>query len=297
MAVRIAEYLGKSVAHYPNTIQPAEGNENCPFMNQTCSKLVKGNKPVCSVQKADGENWIVCSHRLCSTLPNVPLSEYQSNVLSEVAKCVFGEDVDLSDIVIKREVTIPVIGASKYHADYVMMNIGSSGRTNGQTKFVLEMQGGGETSSTGAITRLIDEWEHNNNRSNEELFQMVSANPIVTNAWRRQQEQFIVKGNIAHQTGGGLVFCVGGPLYDYLFQRVENSNLRDLRNHNWTLALLAFHESYNPDGTITYKLDEGRQLFTNYTSFLQVLINQGEPHPEMFKGEFERLSGGQIQID
>ncbi len=297
MAVRVAEYLGKSVAHYPTTIEPATGDEQCPFMNSPCSKLAKGNKPVCSVQKADGENWIVCSHRLCSTLPKVPLTEYQRGVLTEVAQCTFGDTVNLSEVAIKKEVTIPVVGSSKYHADYVMMNTGSSGNNNGQKKFVLEMQGGGETSSTGAITRMISEWETNEKRTNTELFQIVSANPIVTNAWRRQQEQFIVKGNIAQQTGGGLVFCVGGPLYDYLYQRIENSNLNDLRNHNWTLALLAFRESYNSDGTITYSLDESRQLFTNYSAFLQILINQGEPHPEMFMGDFERLTGGQVQID
>ncbi|MNK09785.1 Restriction endonuclease NotI [compost metagenome] len=292
MAVKISEYHGKVVDYSLPLIQPADGSENCPFMNSICPKIKKGLKPICSVQKPDGENWIVCSNRLCSTLSNIPLSNYQIDVLSEVAKCVFGDSVDLNDIVIKREITMPVVAASKYHADYVMMNIGNSGRANGQRKFVLEMQGGGETSSTGAITRLVENWEKNPQRSNLELSQMVAANPIVTNAWRRQQEQFIVKGNIAHQTGGGLVFCVGGPLYDYLYERVKASNLRDLKDHNWTLALIAFHEEYQVDGTIKYVPDNSRQLFTNYVSFLQVLINQGGPHPELFSGKFEKLLTG-----
>jgi hypothetical protein len=292
MAVKVAEYFGQKTENNERLIQPVSTKENCPFMNDVCVKLAQGNKPVCSVRRNDGDLWIVCRHRLCATKNNIALTNYQNSVLFEVAKTVFGNDILEEDIAVRREETIPVVEKSKYHADYIMMNVGSRGKANGQKRVVLEMQGGGETSNTGSITRNIQAWELDENRNNEMLAKVVSASPIVTNAWRRQQEQFITKGNIAQQTGGGIVFCVGKPLYDYLWERVKNSNLNDLRNHNWTLAIIAFTEDDSTSSVeLNYKVDQGRVLFTNYVTFVQTLINQGGPFPQMFEGEFELLNG------
>jgi hypothetical protein len=297
MSVRVAEYFGQNTES-ESPIIPIRDEGICPFMNDKCVKLAQNNKPVCTVRKNNGDLWIVCRHRLCATKNKIPLSVYQKEVLFEVGKYTFGDDILPEDIAVKREVIIPVVEKSKYYADYIMLNNGSRGRRNGPKRVVLEMQGGGETSSTGAITRNIDSWEANSDRNNEELGKVVDANPIITNAWRRQQEQFIVKGNIAMQTGGGIVFCVGKPLYDYLWERTKNANLNDLRDHNWTLALIAFKEkvSDEKDGPLFFEIDETRTLFTNYITFIQTLINQGEPCPKMFEGKFELLNGEFLNV-
>lgn len=300
MSVSVAEYLGqRTEVDYP-TIQPAVGVQRCPFMEDDCTKLSQQNrptKPVCTVRKPNGDLWIVCRNRLCATKGGIPLTEYQKSVLFDIAKCVYGDDVLQEDIVFKREAKIPVIENINYHADYIMMNVGPRGRRTGQRRIVLEMQGGGETSNTGSITRLIEEWEATEDRTNDLLRSRVSANPIETNAWRRQQEQFIVKGNIAHQTGGGIVFCVGKPLYDYLWSRVREANLNDLRDANWTLALLCFVEDRDVrDGRLKFIVDRRNVLFTNYTSFIQTLTNQGMPNPEMFRGPFQKLNGENIIV-
>lgn len=297
MTVKIAEYLGQKTEIESPIIQPAKKGAICPFMDDTCIKLDQGNKPICTVRKKNGDLWIVCRHRLCATKNKIPLIPYQKEVLMTVAKCLFGEDVTNNDIAIRREQSIPVVGKSKYHADYIMINKSNNGNKNGQKKVILEMQGGGETSKTGSITRLTQLWEENLQRLNSDLTQFVDANPIVTNAWRRQQEQFIIKGNIANQTGGGIAFCVGKPIFDYLWERLKNANMTNLKDHNWTVALITFkEEKSDKPGPIKFVIDKNRVLFTTYITFVQTLINQGKPHPEMFKGEFELLNGLNFEV-
>lgn len=301
MTVSVAEYLGQRTDVASPSIVPASAGVHlrCPFMNDTCSKLSKSrpNKPVCSVRKADGTLWIVCSHRLCATKKKIALSDYQIDKLHQVAKTVFNEDIALTDILVRREASMPVVDRSKYSADYIMLNTAHTSTSTGQSRIVLEMQGGGgETSKTGALTDYITEWEAVDSPSNDILSEEVRGPaPIVTNAWRRQQEQFIIKGNIAVQTGAGLVFCVGTLLYDYLWSRVSEGSLNDLRQDNWTLALVGFCEdtSAPPEpGPIPLVVDESRLLFTNYSTFINILTNQGQPCRELFQGTFDVLNGG-----
>ena len=68
MGVSVAEYYVQITDFDTPIIQPVKGNGICPFSSgNTCKKLRSGNPPVCSVRKADGTMWIVCSDRLCNT--------------------------------------------------------------------------------------------------------------------------------------------------------------------------------------------------------------------------------------
>lgn len=292
MAVRVAEYLGQRTDVDTPVIQPATKGAMCPFMNAECTKVRKGYKPVCSVRKeGSGSVWIVCPHRLCATLKTPPLTSYQETMLHDIAKLIFHPDIAKEDVLVKREVQMPVVGNSRYNADYIMVN-NSDKRSAGSNKVVLEMQGGGETSNTGLITALVNLWENDPERTNEDLRAVSGAGTIETNAWRRQQEQFIIKGNISGQTGGGIVFCVGRPLYDYLYERVSNANLNDLRDDHWTLAIIGYDENDEDplvEHSINYRIDPTRILFTNYVTFVQTLINQGQPYRQMFVGDFTNL--------
>ena len=301
MGVSVAEYLGQRTDVDSLCITPAEGTSiPCPFMAADCSKVAQRYKPVCSVRLSDGRLWIVCRNLLCSTRKDVPLSPHQLDVLLNVAKCVFGTHVTPSEVCVKREVAMPVAEDAHYSADFVMVINPQSVCGSGQSRVVLEMQGGGETSNTGELTGHIEAWECAHSRSNRMLSQVVGkCSPIITNAWRRQQEQFLVKGNIAQLTGGGIVFCVGSPIYDYLIAKLQKANLPKLRIHNWTLALIAFSEDTRPApnrGPIPMSVDITRLMFTNYASFTQALINQGNPAPAIFKGQFQTLAGGTVVI-
>ncbi len=164
------------------------------------------------------------------------------------------------------------------------------------------MQGGGETSNTGKLTKHIGNWEKDENRTNEFLRRPTEASTLETNAWRRQQEQFIVKGNIAMKTwkGYGIAFCMGTVLYDYLMNKLSDANLPDLKNYNWTLALLAVKEDTSEQavsGPIPLIIDESRVLYTNYQTFVQALINQGLPSISAFKGQFIDLNNNAVEIE
>ena len=302
MAVSIAEYLGQRTDVAEPVIMPvtaASLYKKCPFMNKECSKISGKLKPVCSIRKSNGDIWMVCRHRLCSTYKAIPLSDHQKIMLLAIAQEVFSPEINKEHIIIKREVRIPVVGHSKYYADYIMSILNLHIELRGPKNVILEMQGGGETSATGSITRHINTWESQQAKTNSFLAQEVQAGTIETNAWRRQQEQFIIKGNIALQTGGGIVFCVGSPLYDYLWQRISTARLNDLRHHNWSMCIIGIEEDKSKTvlpGPIPIKINTDKVLFTNYITFVQTLINQGLPNPAMFAGTYETLDGEAIEI-
>jgi hypothetical protein len=155
MGVSIAEYFGQRTDVLNPVIEPvkiASVDRICPFMDKECAKVSKGIKPVCSVRKHNGDIWIVCRDRLCSTNKNIQLTDYQKNMLLSIAKEVFSPEIQKEHIYIKREAKIPVVGSSSYHADYIMSIKNFPGELRGPKNVVLEMQGGGETSNTGHIT-------------------------------------------------------------------------------------------------------------------------------------------------
>ncbi|MEQ1485510.1 hypothetical protein [Methyloglobulus sp.] len=316
MAVEVAEYLGVRtdtgisikpipIGKAPNSTKPTLP---CPFKNSHCDKAKRGDKPVCSVRDpVTKEVWIVCSHRLCASSPkNSQLTSHQASILHQVAKVIFDPSITPVEVLVKREVPIKVTEDSDYSADFVMWrrNPNQTSPFNPDRAVILEMQGGGETTNTGELTKHIDSWDSAGIVDNEFLTTSVSkVAPLITNAWRRQQEQFLVKGNVAMLTGGRMVFCVGTMLYDYLLQRFRNGILSDLSDANWTLALLAFKEdpehSHAADcapNSIPLKIDPERTIFTNYNSFVQVLTNQALPSPSLFVGDYMDLTGQIVKI-
>lgn len=303
MGVTVAEYFGQRTDLDDLVIQPVTGEQACPFScGNTCKKLKSGNHPVCSVRRPDGTMWIVCSDRLCATKKDIPLCVHQTDILLDIGKHVFSQTVDKTEICVKREERLDVVEGTKYNADYVIAL--RQGRTpfSGPDRLVLEMQGGGETSNTGHITSLLNQWRDNPARTNAILRRETAASTLETNAWRRQQEQFIVKGNIAMKTwkGYGIAFCMGSILFDYLMNKLASANLPNLKDYNWTLALIGICENADAPvapGPIPIKVDETRLLYTNYQTFVQALINQGEPSLNAFRGRFINLENDIINID
>lgn len=315
MPVIVAEYLGirtdRNIKIEPihiikNKMDDSKHTVECPFRNALCDKITRGNKPICSLRDVgSGALWIVCPHRFCASSPkNAPLNEYQASILHSIAKAIYGSDIKADEVLVKREVPIVVTDESTYSADYVMWckNPSQNHPLKLSLPVVLEMQGGGETTNTGALTTYIDNWENNINRNNTQLLQPVKkVSPLVTNAWRRQQEQFLVKGNVATQTGGRMVFCVGSMIFDYLMKRFTKITLPNLRKANWTLAFIGIIEDAEEINafasarhSIPLKIDTNRMLFTNYQSFVQVLTNQAEPSPSLFAGTYIDLLGNEF---
>ena len=301
MAVTVAEYLGKRT-DVEEPITPITGAAPCPFQHgNTCMKSTNGRNPVCSVRKDGDEFWIVCQNRLCSTKKDIPLCDHQRSILLDIAKHVFSPKVKPEQVLVRREVSLEVNQATKYKADYIMtINEGKS-PFPGPDRIILEMQGGGETSGTEKMTAVVKKWKESSSPTNSALRKMSGASPLETNAWRRQQEQFIVKGNIALQTwkGCGISFCVGTLLYKYLNEKIDFSTLPDLRKSNWTLAIIAIEEDKSKapvPGPVPLKVDPAKIVYTNYQTFVHALINQGVPNPAAFKGKFVNLNNEEIMI-
>ena len=314
MGVSVAEYFGQRTDIDNPTISPItipkingkvqwNGNcPNCPFSSgNQCKKLKSGNEPVCAVRKKDGTLWLNCSQRLCSTKKNLPLNEHQKHILLQVGQHIFSPDITPAQICVKREERLSVIEGTNYNADYIITLQDGRSDYSGPDRLILEMQGGGETSNTGVQTSHIKQWRRLEHYTNAFLRAETGASTLETNAWRRQQEQFIVKGNIAMKTwkGYGIAFCVGTLLYDYLMGKLASANLPDLQKFNWTLALIAFKEDTSQppqSGPIPLVVDDSRLLYTNYQTFVQALINQGEPSLDAFRGDFINLNNEQINI-
>lgn len=312
MVVRVAEYLGQRTdSSIDITPVPLDKHNPplCPFMDRSCDKAAKGLPPVCAVRKENHQVWIVCEHRLCSTRTKKKIIEqgqikevatqlvpHQINILRQIAHTIYPNvaQTGFQHIGVRREVAIKLKQVDiAYSADYVMRNFAA--QTGEPDRVILEMQGGGETSSTGAITRHLELWSRSIPPSNTTLSQRLAANTIETNAWRRQQEQFIVKGNVAEKSDARMVFAVGAPLFDYLKKRFVSQNI-EVDDGSWTLCLIAFgeqdppqpfphdHRIYRyPPNPLAIGIDHERILFTKYADFLAVLTQQGEPCPEIFE--------------
>jgi hypothetical protein len=303
--VRVAEYLGIDAAGgIPITPINVETKPSVPclFRNDICSKAKQGNQPICSVRHAKSDTlWISCRHRFCASSPkDSPLNEHQIKILKMVASAVYQTTLPDSEILVKREVPIPITARSNYLADFVMARLRPNGVAEGYC--IVEMQGGGETTNTGKLSATVRDWARNATRNNQLLMAESKANVLATNAWRRQQEQFLVKGNVAMLIGARMVFCVGQLIYDYLIQRLTSTNLQTLDDANWTLALFAISEdpaSAPPacaPNSIQLRLDPARTKYTNYNSFVQALTNQGTPQPQILRGNYLSLSGLTVHI-
>ena len=198
MGVSVAEYLGQRTDVDTPTIEPAfikpdkrnwQIYENdlprCPFTaGNICKKAKSGNEPVCCVRKPDGTLWLNCSDRLCCTKQDLDLSAHQRNILYQVGKHIFSNDVQEDDICVKREARLSVIEGTEYNADYIITLRGGRTYYSGPDRLVLEMQGGGETSNTGVQTAYIKTWRDSDVRSNDYLRQPTGASTLETNAWR-----------------------------------------------------------------------------------------------------------------
>ena len=318
MAVKVAEYLGHNAEVPGATIAPVGDTQLCPFTNgDPCKKLANDRKPpVCSVRKTArghaGTLWITCSKRLCASQHNISLSAYQSDMLFAIAKILFGSGVSKRDVLIKSEEQIAFLEAEAkpYRADFTMqLKPPAESSIKGKSKFIVEMQGGGETSNTGKLTAQIEKWFDAPSRTNADLTEPVKdVGTLETNAWRRQQEQLLVKGSSAKATGEcGMALCVGEALFDYIIKKIGKTRLYSFSNNPpqvaWSLAIIPIIEARDTDSegisvgdSLALKPDREKALYMDYDNFVNLLVAQGGDSNMAFKGNCLDLNGTQVQM-
>ncbi len=306
MAEKVGEYLGIDIKkRIPVGVDSdSKLGEECPFRSTPCVKLRKGQAPVCSVRSPkDDSLWIVCEHRLCSSTPkDAPLTAYQKDVLEMIADSIAPTWRKFARVAVQREGNVrrrPGRNSpDDSYADYFMVFLEKdSDRLHPKFKpVILEMQGGGETSNTKAMSNHVKAWEKN---PGLRLAESMPISSIETNAWRRQQEQFLIKGSVATRSNGKLVFVVGARLFDKLMTNLTSPPTRINVEGGWTLAVLGVVESPEGVGTsesIRIGIDPSRSLFTDYGAFARSLTDQGQYDPELFIGKYVTLDGRSVHL-
>ncbi len=193
MAVKIIEFLDMNT----HNLSPSDSrlaNQFCPYIGKNCKKINREleQKPMCVVESSSGVHLIVCEHRLLSTAMQNPTS-YQRSRLLEISQAVFEDGIEPQDIEYRYEVTTQL----RQRADFILRD-----KRNGDA-CILEIQGGGETSSTKILSDHVTRWENGEEVGLDDFPVRVTRNGrlatpglIPANAWRRLQEQIIVKGGI-----------------------------------------------------------------------------------------------------
>lgn len=310
MGLQIAEYLGVRVGPgvpLPLVDSSTRPDVQCPFRAGTCSKTARGNVPVCSLRSStSGQLWIVCEHRLCASRPTTgPLTAYQVAVLDMILAAVIPKPPPNSVPAFQREGRVRRHAgetlSNDSRADYKVVFLGPDLKPVAFAPLIMEMQGGGETSNTGVMTQLVRSWEALGDPDPAELVEgtLPGVGHIATNAWRRQQEQFLFKGRTALLSGGRLVLVLGSILYDFLMNNLTTKAANLTASGTWNLAVLGIAEHAEGVGTdhsVKLGVYSARQLFTTFEGFVASLSNQSQGDPTLFAGSFVLSDGTALEI-
>jgi hypothetical protein len=298
MALSVAEYLAQRTDVDTPSIYPTTLGERpapmCPFVGTTCSKLDRTNpqQPVCTVRTPDGRPWIVCTNRLIPSKTNT-ITPYHTAVLGGVAEILF-PGADPVDIGFKPQQGVTMDDGKRVVLDYVLRT--REEQFHGRSKAILEIQGGGETNSTGFITRHLQVWAASRPRNNELLRQTVpQASPIPNNAWKRQLEQMFRKVPIALRFNAGFALVMGELLYNYVSGGLGASG--DY-SHEWEIALISIGETPSAQNG-PLRIDRVvNSSFLSFDQFIHAVRNFPLPDEmvDPFAGDFRSLANEQLHF-
>ena len=278
MAVKIIEFLGIN-AYGLKPSDPRLVNKLCPYMGKICKKIDRHGeqKPMCVVESTGGVPLIVCEHRLLSTDMKNP-TPYQRSRLLEISKVVFEDGIEAQDIEYRYEVTTRL----RQRADFILRD-----KRNGDA-CILEVQGGGETSSTRILTDHVTRWENGEDvRLDDFPFRVTKngqkATPglIPANAWRRLQEQLIVKGGICVSSEKKFVAAMGKTIYLHLLGKLPLiESLKRQKSGSWNCAFIPY--GIRKGETIDFHLDAANILYLDLKELINRLIEYGVKDEELF---------------
>lgn len=278
MAVRIIEFLGKNASSLSaSDYQSAE--KLCPYIGKICKKINREleQKPMCVVESRGGVPLIVCEHRLLSTDMKNPTS-YQRSRLLEISQVVFDEGIEPKDIEYKYE----VITRLRQRADFILRD-----KRNGDA-CILEVQGGGETSSTKILSDHVEQWETGGNVKLDDFPVRITkrgkrSTPglIPANAWRRLQEQLIVKGGICISSDKKFVSAMGKTIYLRLLEKLPLiETMKRHKTGSWNCAFIPY--DIVKQEVINFQIDRNNILYLDLKELIARLIEYGVRDDELF---------------
>jgi hypothetical protein len=275
MPARIAEYLGQRTDVDLPVIRPTALNPDiaptCPFMGGPCSKITgeKSYPPVCSVRTDQGL-FVVCSDRLIPAKSHVITAQHVE-LLAEVADKLYPGIPD-EHVGYRRQLGLRVSGGAIY-LDYVLaLKPGTA--FAGRPYAIVEIQGGGETSNTGTLTKHVKAWSETAGRNNELLrMRFPKVGIIPDNAFKRQLRQVFRKAPLAKKFGGAFALVLGPTLFDYFIFGMDEAHGWYAE---WEVALVEVVEvEDNRPGPIPLKTN--RTLFMSYDAFVKYMTDAPIP--------------------
>jgi hypothetical protein len=311
MPLSIAEYLGyRTDIISPDIIPSVLGGATvptCPFSGSPCIKLKSSrpSHPICSV-RFNAQVFIVCSNRLIPAQAKA-ISPSHTAALASIAGTLF-PGVNAKNIGFRRQ-----IGVVGLYLDYVLTVNPSINFSDGPSRVILEIQGGGETSNTGTITRYVNDWIDQNNPTNNFLSQEFNTKFLKTylnqkkvgvpgiipnNAWKRQLDQIIKKSVIAKEFSGGFALVMGELFYKY----VQEKSIPAQQPYfsTWEVALIGVSEDTTNSPAagaipITHVSDS---TFMTYSEFMAALQGFSIPSKTLdpFAGKYTTLSNSSFTI-
>jgi hypothetical protein len=229
----------------------------------------------------NGKPWIVCTDRLIPAKTNT-ITPYHIAALNSVAQALFPH-VYTGDVGYRRQVSLAVGKGKRVVLDYVL----DARPTNhtGPSKVILEIQGGGETSSTGEMTAHVTRWAKEARPTNAVLRQNLPKVGIIpNNAWKRQLEQIGRKYAVAKKFGGAFALVMGEVFYDYV-RHLFPEECPYFPEWEIAFVSLAETESRQPGPIPIDRVSE--TIFMTYGDFISAVIGNyllPENMPDPFDG-------------
>jgi hypothetical protein len=238
------------------------------------------------MRERQGKPWIVCTHRLIPSKTNA-VTPYHLAALRSVAETLF-PNYYTGDVGYRTQVSLGIGERKRVVLDYILK---AKDYELGQNTVILEVQGGGETSSTGVMTRHIANWAQTRPPTNEFLRgPLPKVGIIPNNAWKRQLEQIGRKYAVAQTVGASLSLVMGEVLYGYV-RSLFPGNYPYFPKWEIALVSLAERQSQEP-GPIPIDIVE-ESLFMTFEQFIDAAIRKyplPENMPNFLYGRYTTLS-------
>lgn len=273
MPVRVAEYLGQSTLGETTIIPFVGGNTpECPFTHQPCIKLGKRKnqtQPVCSVA-VNERLFPVCENRVLPSL-KMNLRPVHRSQLFELARTLFPK-VSHKDIryglqkTIKMGTTVRGERATRdqLRIDYLLRV--EDAHYEGPSQCVVEVQAGGETSSTSAISSQVRSWATSRDPTNSILAAPIRGPGLIpNNAWKRTLEQVFRKAPLCIDHNGALALVLGSINFDYFRGFVRGGSTHWVPD--WEIALIEMRDNWPTSGEVVFR--PNRAVFMTYDQFVE----------------------------
>ena len=170
----------------------------------------------------------------------------------------------------------------RQRADFILRD-----KRNGDA-CILEIQGGTETSYTKILSDHVTKWENGEEVGLDDFpvrvirkGRLTTPGLIPANAWRRLQEQIIVKGGICVSSDKKFVAAMGKTIYLRLLEKlplIETMKRQKIRN--WNCAFIPYEISKGE--AINFYFDINNILYLDLKELVNSLIEYGVRDDELF---------------